>query len=169
MKGLGLKNLELKAYRRSDYGNDFLKPHFIEVLHQTDTYYKTTNGRLKLREETGKEAYAIRYDRTNEASERTCVYDCYPIPNADLFKQVFGGALVQEIQVRKDRSLYLYKNARIHIDSVYGLDTLFIEIEVVFRTHESASALMEELLKVLDIKPEDKLSLGYRELLLAKQ
>ena len=66
----GLENLELKAYRKTDAGTDFLKPYFVEVLHQTDTYYETTDGRLKLREEVGKEAYVIRYDRTDEAKER---------------------------------------------------------------------------------------------------
>ena len=194
MSAEGLKNLELKAYRRSDAGSDFLKDYFIEVLHQTDTYYKTTDGRLKLREEqrsnmieidgkweqikysdeaeySTKIPYVIRYDRTDNATERECVYDFYSVPDANHFRKVFEGALTKEVVVKKYRTLYLYKNARIHLDRVDKLDTPFIEIEVVIRSEydaKSAPELMSYLLKVLAIKPEDKLGIGYRELLLNK-
>ena len=109
-----MENFELKAYRKTDAGQEFLKPYFVEVLNQTDTYFKATPPqRLKLREEQ-KRNYVIRYDRENEAKERTCIYDFYPIYNLDLFKKVFcdSGALSQEIVVKKKRELYLYKNAR---------------------------------------------------------
>ena len=109
-----MENFELKAYRKTDAGQEFLKPYFVEVLNQTDTYFKATPPqRLKLREEQ-KRNYVIRYDRENEAKERTCIYDFYPIENLDLFKKVFcdSGSLSQEIVVKKKRELYLYKNAR---------------------------------------------------------
>jgi len=166
-----MENFELKAYRKSNAGEDFLKPYFVDVLCQTDTYFKATPPqRLKLREEQ-KRNYVIRYDRENEAKERTCIYDFYEIKDVDLFKKVFcaSGALTLEIVVKKKRALYLYKNARIHIDTVDGIDDPFIEIEVVIRTpseKDESQELMKELIEVLDIKQEDKIDIGYREILM---
>lgn len=166
-----LENLELKAYRRSQNGQALLDLSYADTLNQTDTYYNTSDGRLKLREEVSKDnqkAYFIRYDRTDEAVERKSVYDFYPVSDVALFKKVFGGALTEEIVVKKERKLYLYKNARIHLDTVAGLGK-FIEIEVVIRTKDEdihAPQLMNQLIEILNIKPEDKLSLGYRELLM---
>lgn len=164
-----MQNLELKAYRSSDTGSKFLSDYFVEMLVQTDTYFKTNDGRLKLREQAGKNNYVIRYDREDKNIERICDYDFYPIEDVALFKKVFGGALCTEIVVTKKRMLYIYKNARIHLDFVDKLDGVFVEIEVVIRSEEdanSASELMQDLIRILDIKPEDKLSTGYRELLL---
>lgn len=167
-----MQNLELKAYRRSNEGSDFLNKYFVETLLQTDTYYKTHDGcRLKLREEN-KRAYVIRYDREDKNVERISSYDFFEIPNIVLFKKVFSCALTVDVVVKKERKLYLYKNARIHLDTVDNLNDSFIEIEVVIRSDDDAKtahSLMEELISVLQIKPNDKLSLGYRELLLNKQ
>ena len=86
---MNLENFELKAYRRSNSGEDFLKPYFVQVLNQTDTYFTTLHPqRLKLREEE-KRNYIIRYDRENQAKERICTYDFFPVDDIILFKKVF--------------------------------------------------------------------------------
>lgn len=55
-------------------------------------------------------------------------YDFYTIEDPFLFKRVFGGALSEEVVVKKHREPFLYKNARIHFDTVEGLETPFVEI-----------------------------------------
>lgn len=165
-----MQNLELKAYRTSESGSEFLSKHYRETLYQTDTYFKTNNGcRLKLREEQ-KRAYVIRYDREDKNVERISEYDFYPIDDTNLFKKVFGCAFNVEVVVKKERKLYLYKNARIHLDTVENLPLSFVEIEVVIRSDEdakNAQMLMQELIDILNIKSDDKISVGYRELLIS--
>lgn len=82
---------------------------------------------------------------------------------------MFSCALNVEVVVKKERKLYIYKNARIHLDKVENLPHSFVEIEVEIRNDEeahSAPKLMQELINILDIKTVDKISVGYRELLL---
>lgn len=174
-------NLELKVkYPLEKHKNDlrFFEKYFDSTLHQKDTYYQTSNGRLKLREQMTCfpdknkspifKAYAIRYDRENEATERKCFYDFYEIPDVSQFKKVFGGAFTTEIVVKKKRKLYLYRNARIHIDDVKGLEDEFLEIEIVINNEQQnleSEDFMKELIEKLKIQDDDKLSLGYRELL----
>lgn len=163
----GLINFEIKAILVIT-NIAFLNEYYVETLHQTDTYYKTTDGRLKLREEIGKDAYMVRYDRVDVAKERICKYDFFTIPDAKLFRKVFNGALQEDVVVKKERKLYIYKNARIHLDSVEGLSESFVEIEVVIRNEEqkkNAPELMAFLLNKLSISDSDKLSKSYRELI----
>jgi hypothetical protein len=61
----------------------------------------------------------------------------------------------------------LFKNARINIDTVQNLGN-FIEIEIIINTDSNENELMEYLIKILNIQETDKISLGYRELLLSK-
>lgn len=162
-----MKNLELKAKRNSDNIN-IEEQYYIETLYQKDTYYHVQNGRLKIREERGKPSYAIYYTRPDQTEEKYCDYTFYPIDDFNLFTKVFGSALKQELVVEKERKLYLYENARIHFDNVKNLGQ-FIEIEVVIKTEEqeqNAELLMKKLKHLLDIKKEDSISYGYRELLI---
>lgn len=74
------------------------------------------------------------------------------------------------VVVKKERKLYLYKNARIHLDTVENLPHSFVEIEVVIRSDDDANnahLLMQELIDILNIKPDDKISVGYRDLLIS--
>src|SRR5579863_10535110 len=61
-----MKNLELKVQlnpERLCHLTTKLTPYYSETLFQTDTYFITSQGRLKLREENGNNAYLIRYLR----------------------------------------------------------------------------------------------------------
>jgi predicted adenylyl cyclase CyaB len=70
--------------------------------------------------------------------------------------------------VSKTRHLYLYKNARIHIDMVRGLGT-FVEFEVlVKRGKQQARRLMRELTKVFSIAPRSTMGISYSDLLFKK-
>lgn len=169
-----MKNLEIKAYCLDPSVFDQFKKHYTGTLIQTDTYYECSNGRLKLREEKVEDQHQlsklIHYERSNEAVERICNFNFYPVEDVDLFKKVFSGSLKVEVTVSKSRKLYLYKHARIHHDRITELPKReFVEIEVLINNkeeEENAPALMKELLGLLNIKPEDKIDIGYRELVL---
>jgi predicted adenylyl cyclase CyaB len=172
-----MKNLELKAFNRLMFIPEILEEYYYDTLIQRDTYFKTNDGskRLKIREEESsvrdKRAYAILYDRPDTVDEKISNYDFYEISDCDQFIKVFGGALNKEIVVEKSRILYLYKNARIHIDTVKELGS-FVEIEVVIRNDDDESKseeLMKKIVKMLNISDDDKISVGYREMLSSKK
>jgi predicted adenylyl cyclase CyaB len=169
-----MKNLELKV-RLSEVDfkrlQEQLADYFVEILHQTDVYFVTSHGRLKLRQETGKQSYLIHYERPNEHSAKFSEYRTCIIPQADHFLQVMEGALIQEVVVSKDRHLYQLENARLHLDQVQDLG-YFLEIEIVLYTKEQAleaADFMDSLELVLSISQCEKISYGYRELLLASR
>ena len=165
-----MKNLELKVRLPNPTEvQTIIKQYFIEILDQTDTYFRVTNGRLKLREEVGKEAFMIQYQRPDTATEKVSEYHLYQIPDVIQFWQIFGPTLQVEVVVKKIRHLYLYENARIHIDTVYDLGS-FLEIEVVInntKQEETASTIMDYLVNLMKITDCEKIKCGYRELLIS--
>jgi predicted adenylyl cyclase CyaB len=128
------------------------------TLSQTDTYFKVKSGRLKLREIDGRRFELIYYHRPNTRSSRFSDYTIIPVQDPRPVKAVLASVLGLAVVVRKKRTLFLLKNARIHIDSVHGLG-VFIEFEVVVkRGKEQAKKLMRFLRKQFAI--EKKMVLG---------
>lgn len=167
-----MKNLELKVQLDEDalsYLSEQLKPYFAEILLQTDTYFVTHEGRFKLREEEGKNAYLIRYERPDQKTAKQSDYLFYPIHDPLLFRSVMNDCLKEEVVVKKQRSLYFPKpDIRIHLDEVVDLGC-FLEIEIILSESMSLMAAnqeMEELQKWLQLDNQRKISKGYRELLL---
>ena len=164
-----MKNLEIKARVE---GHTVLKAklkglgaRFVENLHQADTYFTVPKGRLKLRDEGKKGAYLIYYERGEKSARRWSTYYTHPVADTKTFKQVFGVCLGMKFVVDKKRALYLYKNARIHLDTVKGLGH-FVEIEVLVQKGEAqARKLMGELLAYLQIPPKNFIKQSYRDLL----
>lgn len=163
-----MQNLELKAKHSGIIPN---LQGFAEdkgLLHQKDTYFRTTNGRLRFREED-EQAYAILYERPDIANGKFFNYTFYPVEDPKLFMKVFGAALKMEVIVEKERRLYIRDNARIHFDNVINLG-YFVEIQVaiVDGVNETDFELMKEIIDELGIVDEDKISIGYREMLIDK-
>ena len=164
-----MKNLEVKARVK---GHVALKSklkklgaRFVENLHQVDTYFTVPKGRLKLRDEGKKGAYLIYYERGEKSTQRWSTYYTHTVTDTKTFKQLFGLCLGVRLVVDKKRALYLYKNARIHLDNVRGLGT-FMEIEVVVKKGEAqAQKLMDELLSHLHIPKKDFIKQSYSDLL----
>jgi predicted adenylyl cyclase CyaB len=68
--------------------------------------------------------------------------------------------------VRKERTVFMVGQTRIHFDEVEGLGT-FIEIEVVLDSNASATdgvLLAEELMKKLEIRKQDLVTSAYIDL-----
>ena len=127
-------NLELKAVCRSLADAQKIarkiRAKRIGTMHQTDTYFRINRGRLKLREIRGAGSELIYYRRPNRKGSRFSNYLVVPVVSRVAMKRLFRSLFGERTVVRKLRTLYLYKNARIHLDRVKGLGS-FIEFEVL--------------------------------------
>ncbi len=135
------RNVELKARcpdlaaarRKAEAAG--AEPH--GVLHQTDTYFRCTAGRLKLREIERQGAELIGYHRPDEARGRLCRYARTPIPDPEALKELLTNSLGLRGVVTKSRELWLWRNVRIHLDQLIGLGS-FLEMEAVLAAEETS-------------------------------
>ena len=163
------KNLEFKA-RYQPLESLYLKLNALnathrETVHQTDTYFyvtqvkdasilETCKPRLKLREivearehgvtpadKTG-EAWLIYYERPNHSESRYSQYQLSQVSDPSPLKTLLTVALGVETIVQKQREVWMFKNTRIHLDTVADLGE-FIELETVFQGQTEAEAIDE--------------------------
>jgi predicted adenylyl cyclase CyaB len=138
------------------------------VLHQTDTYFNVPKGRFKLRDEKAKGAYAIYYERGEKSTQRWSTYHTLAVPKHKEFRAFMKKALGVKVEVIKKRELWLWQNARIHLDTVTGLGS-YIEIEVVVEKGEAqAQRVMDDLLAEFKVGKKDFIKKSYSDLLLKK-
>lgn len=169
-----MKNLEIKLRKGNDeIYIDKILDKYVKTLYQKDTYlksrYENKEKRIKIRQEN-EHAYAINYCRENIDSEKISNYTFYKIESVDDFMNVFGECFEIEIVVEKKRELFLYENARIHLDDVKNLGK-FIEIEIVINNEEEelkSHDLMDKILNMLNLKNLEKIAVGYKDLLQEK-
>jgi predicted adenylyl cyclase CyaB len=135
------------------------------LVTQTDWYFRVPAGRLKLRHVTGRrDGELIAYLRPDRRSARTSSFQRLPTPDAAGTRRLLERMLGGRACVRKRREVWLYRNARIHLDAVEGLGR-FIEIEVVVTEGMSqARALMKELRDALGIRADALIAGSYAEL-----
>ncbi len=116
------------------------------VVRQTDWYFRVPKGRLKLRVVGAKrDGELIAYLRPDRSAARTSEFQLLPTADAAGVRRLLEQMLGVRACVRKRREVWLYRNARIHLDTVDGLGC-FVEIEVVVTEGMAqARALMKEL------------------------
>lgn len=103
---------------------------FIGVDDQTDIYFNTTNGRLKMRQGPIENAL-IYYNRENKAGPKLSEVKLLPLEkNAELLKEVLMKANGIKVIVKKKREIWFIDNVKFHIDEVEGLGS-FVEIEAI--------------------------------------
>jgi len=117
----------------------------VAILKQTDTYFHVHKGRLKLRENNKKKFELIYYLRDNTRGSRYSDYVVIPLEEPRMMKSVCTTLFGVSAIVKKSRVLYLYKNARIHLDTVRGLG-LFVEFEVLVKHGKKQAKLLMDLL-----------------------
>jgi len=137
----------------------------IGVLVQTDTYFNVRKGRLKLREINGEKFELIYYKRASLKGSRYSEFEVIPVIEADKVKNVCGALFGVKIVVKKTRTLFLCKNARIHIDAVNRLGR-FVEFEVLVN-HGKAQArhLMDFLIREFSFSKTTSIAGSYADLL----
>ncbi|MBI4427630.1 MAG: class IV adenylate cyclase [Ignavibacteriales bacterium] len=166
------QNLELKAQvsslRKAELIAAGIGARFVGSLRQVDTYFEVLKGRLKLRVLHTDHAQLIYYQRTNRKGNRYSHYEIYSLGDVSAAKKILNGILRPFVVVRKTRKLYLYRNARIHLDSVQRLGG-FLEFEVIVkRGKPQAARLLHNLRTIFKIRPQDVIAGSYSDLLAKK-
>lgn len=165
------RNLELKAkdpnQERSLEVCEDLGAEDRGTLLQQDTYFAVPRGRLKLRQEKGTIAHLIAYERPDVAGNRESSYRIVAVPEAVELEEALAGALGVVAVVNKSRRLFLYEEARIHLDSVRGLGD-YIEFEAVAEPGgedlQRFEGLLSDLRKSFDIEDADLIGESYCDL-----
>jgi adenylate cyclase class 2 len=136
------------------------------TLIQRDTFFCVAHGKLKLREEKDLSAL-IHYGRSREGGLEVSDYEIVPVADPASLRAILAAALGTLAEVRKQRTLMLRRNVRLHLDRVEGLGT-FGEIEAVLAAGESPEryrAEVGEILAALEISPDSLIKESYFELM----
>jgi len=137
------------------------------VLEQVDTFFGTSDGRLKLRVFPDEKGELIAYRRADVEGPKTSEYVIFRTPHPQDLHAVLERALGVRGVVRKRRLLFLVGPTRIHLDEVEGLGA-FLELEVVLAAEQAEAegeAIARNLLKELGVRDEDRVAAAYIDLL----
>ena len=164
-----MQNVELKARLRDRLAAETccegLGAKFAGTLHQVDTYFRVTDGRLKLREIDPGDDYLVRYHRPDIAGPRPSEYFIAIVEPS--LKTYWGKRLGVVNVVEISRDLWLWKNVRIHLDRVKDLGE-FIEFEAVGQNGTIEEADFENvavLKQTFGIRDEDLCRGSYTDML----
>lgn len=168
---MALKNVEIKARCTSpDKIRAILNAHdavFKGTDHQTDTYFATDAGRLKLREGTI-ENNLIFYQRPDTPAPRQSDIHLVPVKETDAMKALLKAALEVKITVEKKREIYFIKNVKFHIDEVGNLGS-FVEIEAIDEDGTMKTVALHKqcrhYMDLFDINEKDLVAQSYSDLL----
>ncbi len=165
-------NIEIKARcTEHDRIRELLKARqarFVGEDHQVDTYFRTSHGRLKLREGSI-ERNLIYYERPDQHGPKASNVTLYkPGPGAAL-KQILTQVLGVLVVVEKRREIYFIDHVKFHLDRVDHLGT-FVEIEAIDDEGTIGEArLHQQCAYYLDLfksAEEDLVPVSYSDLLL---
>lgn len=134
-------------------------------IRQRDTYFAVVRGGLKLREETPGRPHLIQFERAREPQQRASRYRIIEVSDSDTLRAALTAALGATVVVCKTRRLLLWRQVRIHLDTVEGLGS-FVELEAVAPPDSDLSgehALVEMLRARLGITDERLVASGYAE------
>jgi predicted adenylyl cyclase CyaB len=141
---------------------------WLGVDEQTDTYFTTRSGRLKLRESSLSGAQLVPYFRADEPSAKRSSYQVIALEDGAGLLRMLTVMLGVHRVVRKRREIGLYQNVRIHLDRVEGLGD-FIEFEAVWDGGAEGLAEQERKLAFLrerlGVRDEDLIAGSYETLL----
>lgn len=144
---------------------------FRGVDHQVDTYFKTTRGRLKLREGRIENALVF-YEREDQAGPKHSQVLLYPAPPQGPLKEMLSQAFGVLVVVEKQREIYFLENVKFHIDTVPELGS-FVEIEAIDGDgslgQEKLLAQCQEFLALFAIQSQGLVTGSYSDLLLAHE
>lgn len=138
-----------------------------QVILQEDTFFNCSAGRLKLRTFPNGAGELIQYQRKDGFEPTESQYVLSQINEPATLKEALSNALGIRAVVRKNRSVYLVGQTRVHLDDVEGLGH-FIELEVELRQGESQEIGIEvarDLMDQLEIRGEDLVETAYVDLL----
>ncbi|XP_066263799.1 uncharacterized protein [Branchiostoma lanceolatum] len=136
-------------------------------LVQEDTFFCVPRGRLKLRHLKDCPSELISYDRPDRQGPKESVFNIAKVQNPEEIKATLAHALGIRGIVRKQRTLYLVGQTRIHVDNVEKLGH-YMELEVMMQPDQSAKEgeqIANELMEKLGIKSCDLIDTAYIDML----
>jgi adenylate cyclase, class 2 len=165
-------NIEIKArINNPAFVRNYLltnRADFKGTDQQTDTYFNTGNGRLKLRE-GNIENNLIFYNRPDQAGPKGSVFNLVHVQDAAGLKEVLTKSIGIKVVVKKKREIYYIENVKFHIDEVPGLGS-FIEIEAGNIGNDFSKEKLSEqcnfYMNAFQIKPTDLVDKSYSDMLM---
>jgi len=142
-----------------------------QLIVQEDIFFVVPRGRLKLRIFSTNSAELIYYEREDGPSPKESRYSLSRTSEPEALKAVLQMSLGVRGIVRKERTLYLVEQTRIHLDKVEGLGS-FVELEVVMQlnqSHADGVQIARELMAKLEIQDSDLVEQAYIDLLIGSQ
>ena len=164
-------NVEIKArcadLARAREVTASLATEHVGLDDQTDTYFCTRAGRLKLRESSRSGAQLIAYRRPDLEGARRSDYVVLPVADPRLLKEMLREQLGVHVVVHKTRDVWLYHEVRVHLDRVDSLGD-FVELEAVFDGTPAGERDQHEpltfLCAKLEIQPSEWVATSYEAL-----
>ncbi len=164
-------NIEIKAHCRDlKKIRDILTSQNAESKgtdHQTDTYFNSKRGRLKLRE-GNIENNLIHYERENTEGSKESKFTLYKTEQDSNLKAILEIAIGNKCTVVKDREIYFIENVKFHLDTVKDLGT-FVEIEASNKDNNLTKDKLQEqcnfYIKLLQINAKDFISDSYSDMI----
>jgi predicted adenylyl cyclase CyaB len=135
-------------------------------IQQDDTFFVCHNGRLKLRILSESQGELIFYKRDDTPNPKESQYVITPTSTPYELRETLVLALGECGRVRKQRTLFLTGNTRIHLDEVEGLGT-FMELEVVLSGRETVAQGIEtahRIMQQLEVSDQDLVDRAYVDL-----
>ncbi|WP_420960070.1 class IV adenylate cyclase [Brucella sp. IR073] len=165
------RNVEIKA-RVSDLtaiaaAVKALSADLPQTIEQTDVFFPTREGRLKLRILSLARGELIFYQRPDQTGPKTSTYSISATNEPFTLRAVLSAAYGEDIVVRKVRTLFMLGRTRVHLDRVDNLGD-FLELEVVLKGEDQIAAGIEEayaIMNKLGIREADLIDGAYADLL----
>lgn len=142
-----------------------------EAIEQTDVFFKTDRGRLKLRFLSPTRGELIFYERADQAGPKMSVYSIYLTGHPLDLRAVLSASYGEDVTVEKVRTLFVIGKTRVHLDEVRHLGQ-FVELEVVLENGQAAEEGIAEAHRLMDklgIRQENLIDGAYADLLRSKQ
>ena len=139
----------------------------LGTFRQKDTYFRTPNGRLKVREQDDGVAQLIPYLRPDTKDPKVSDYELVPLSNPENTVRLLAEILGKDAVVLKQRTVLLLGHVRIHLDEVENLGS-FLEFEAVYddpSREKDEIRRVEELMESFGVRPADLREGSYRELI----
>lgn len=128
-----MQNLEIKVKVENldDIKSRLGFSRYEKTLEQTDTYFLIGKRQLKIREEKAGSEIILYVRKIKKGTRESTYYRIGIFKNGvNLVKAVLGVVFGTKAVVVKKRELYVYKNTRIHLDTVTNTGE-FVELETV--------------------------------------
>ncbi|MGI8721597.1 MAG: class IV adenylate cyclase [Geodermatophilaceae bacterium] len=144
-----------------------LGAHLQGVDAQSDVYYRSAQGRLKLRR-GNIENSLIYYQRQDQANAKRSDVNVADLPADRAIDEVLDAALDRDVVVSKQRHILWLDNVKFHVDQVAELGA-FLEVEAIDRDgtlgEEHLLTQCDHYRHLLGVRDQDLEARSYSDLL----